>query len=175
MSAAPFFCFREGSPFCHIVVLKGSMGIKVISENRKARFNYEILEHLEVGVALLGTEVKSVRAGKINLNDSYAVVQANELVLLNANIAVYLQGNINNHDPLRTRKLLAHRAEIRRLIGLSREKGMTLIPLKAYWKDGRIKIEVGVGRGKNLYDKRHAIQERDWNRDKARIMAEARE
>ncbi|MBF0401331.1 MAG: SsrA-binding protein SmpB [Magnetococcales bacterium] len=151
------------------------MGIKVISENRKARFNYEILEHLEVGVALLGTEVKSVRAGKINLNDSYAVVQANELVLLNANIAVYLQGNINNHDPLRTRKLLAHRAEIRRLIGLSREKGMTLIPLKAYWKDGRIKIEVGVGRGKNLYDKRHAIQERDWNRDKARIMAEARE
>lgn len=151
------------------------MGIKIISENRKARFNYEILEQLEVGVALLGTEVKSVRAGKINLGDSYAVVQANELVLLNANIAVYAQGNLNNHDPLRTRKLLAHRSEIRRLIGLSREKGMTLVPLKAYWKDGKVKIEVGVGRGKNLYDKRHAIQERDWNRDKARIMSESRE
>ncbi|MEO5341518.1 MAG: SsrA-binding protein SmpB [Magnetococcus sp. MYC-9] len=148
------------------------MGIKLITENRKARFNYEILENLEVGIALLGTEVKSVRAGKLNLNDAYALVQANELVLLNANIAVYTHGNLNNHEPLRTRKLLAHRAEIRRLIGLSREKGLTLIPLKAYWKEGRVKIEVGVGRGKQLHDKRHAIQERDWNRDKARILAE---
>ncbi|MEO5349148.1 MAG: SsrA-binding protein SmpB [Magnetococcus sp. YQC-3] len=151
------------------------MGIKLISENRKARFNYEILEHLEVGIALLGTEVKSIRAGKLNLNDAYAIVQANELVLLNANIAVYTHGNLNNHDPLRTRKLLAHRAEIRRLIGLSREKGLTLIPLKSYWKDGKVKIEVGVGRGKQLHDKRQAIQERDWNRDKARIMSEARD
>lgn len=151
------------------------MGIKIIAENRKARFNYEILEQLEVGVALLGTEVKSIRAGKCTLNDAYAVVQANELVLLNANIAVYTHGNFNNHDPLRTRKLLAHRSEIRRLIGLSREKGLTLIPLKAYWKDGKVKIEIGVGRGKQLHDKRHAIQERDWNRDKARIMSESRE
>jgi SsrA-binding protein len=151
------------------------MGIKLISENRKARFNYEILEQLEVGIALLGTEVKSIRAGKLNLNDAYAIVQANELVLLNANIAVYTHGNLNNHDPLRTRKLLAHRAEIRRLIGLSREKGLTLIPLKSYWKDGKVKIEVGVGRGKQLHDKRQAIQERDWNRDKARIMSESRD
>ncbi|MBF0096624.1 MAG: SsrA-binding protein SmpB [Magnetococcales bacterium] len=151
------------------------MGIKIIAENRKARFNYEILEQLEVGIVLAGTEVKSIRLGKLNINDSYALIQANELVLLNANIAAYTFGNWNNHDPLRTRKLLAHRGEIRRLIGLSREKGLTLIPLKAYWKDGKVKLEIGVGRGKHAHDKRHAIQERDWNRDRARIMAEARE
>ena len=150
------------------------MGIKIIADNRKAYFNYEILEKFEVGVVLVGTEVKSLRAGKLNLNDSYALVQANELVLLNANIAVYSHGNLNNHDPQRTRKLLAHRGEIRRLIGLSREKGLTLIPLKAYWKNGRVKLEIGVGRGKHLHDKRHAIRERDWNRDKARIDMESR-
>ncbi|WP_130472773.1 SsrA-binding protein SmpB [Candidatus Magnetaquicoccus inordinatus] len=151
------------------------MGTKLITENRKARFNYEILEQLEVGIVLFGTEVKSLRAGKLNINDSYALVQTNELVLLNANIAAYTHGNLNNHDPLRTRKLLAHRAEINRLIGLSREKGLTLIPLRAYWKDGKVKLEVGVGRGKQLHDKRQAIQERDWNRDRARILAESRE
>ena len=148
------------------------MGIKIISENRKARFNYEILEQFEVGVVLLGTEVKSLRAGRINLNDAYALVHSNELVLLNANIAVYSHGNLNNHEPLRTRKLLAHRAEIRRLIGLSREKGLTIIPLKVYWKKGRVKVELGVGRGKHLHDKRHAIREREWNRDKSRILKE---
>ncbi|MBF0183647.1 MAG: SsrA-binding protein SmpB [Magnetococcales bacterium] len=151
------------------------MGIKIITDNRKARFNYEILEQLEVGIVLLGTEVKSLRAGKLNINDSYALIQGNELVLLNANIAVYTHGNWNNHDPLRTRKLLAHRGEIRRLIGLSREKGLTLIPLKAYWKEGKVKLEVGVGRGKQLHDKRQTIHERDWNRDRARILQEARE
>lgn len=145
------------------------MGIKIISENRKARYNYEILEQLEVGIVLLGTEVKSLRAGKLNLSDAYAVVHANELMLLNANIAGYSHGNLNNHEPLRTRKLLAHSREIRRLIGLSREKGLTLVPLKAYWKKGKVKIEVGVGRGKQLHDKRHSIREREWNRDKARI------
>ena len=124
------------------------MGTKLISDNRKARFNYDILEQLEVGVVLVGTEVKALRAGRLNLNDAYAVIHANELVLLNANIAVYSHGNIDNHDPMRTRKLLAHRREIGRLIGLSREKGLTLIPLKAYWKRGKVKIEVGVGRGK---------------------------
>ncbi|MEO5362067.1 MAG: SsrA-binding protein SmpB [Magnetococcus sp. DMHC-8] len=152
-------------------LVKRAMGIKLISDNRKARFNYEILEQLEVGIVLQGTEVKSVRAGKFNINDAYAIIQASELVLLNANIAVYTHGNLHNHDPLRTRKLLAHRGEIRRLIGLSREKGLTLVPLKTYWKDGKVKVEVGVGRGKQLHDKRHAIQERDWNRDKARILA----
>lgn len=149
------------------------MGIKIISENRKAWFNYEILERFEVGIVLLGTEVKAMRAGKLNLSDAYALIHANELVLLNANIAPYSHGNLNNHDPLRTRKLLAHRSEINRLIGVTREKGLTLIPLKAYWKKGRVKLEVGVGRGKHLYDKRHAIREREWKRDKARLGVEA--
>ncbi|MEO5345190.1 MAG: SsrA-binding protein SmpB [Magnetococcus sp. YQC-9] len=146
------------------------MGIKLISENRKGRFNYEILESFEAGVVLTGTEVKSLRAGKLNLNDSYAVIQRNELTWLNANISAYTHGNINNHDPLRTRTLLVHRYEIQRLIGVTREKGLTLIPLKAYWKDGRVKLEIGVGRGKKLYDKRQTVREREWAREKGRIL-----
>ncbi|MBF0341576.1 MAG: SsrA-binding protein SmpB [Magnetococcales bacterium] len=146
------------------------MGIKLITENRKGRFNYEILETFEAGVVLTGTEVKSLRAGKLNLSDSFAVIQRNELTWLNANISVYTHGNLNNHDPLRTRTLLVHRYEIRRLIGITKEKGLTLVPLKAYWKDGRVKLEVGVGRGKKLYDKRQTIREREWTREKGRIL-----
>ncbi|MBF0296858.1 MAG: SsrA-binding protein SmpB [Magnetococcales bacterium] len=146
------------------------MGIKIITENRKGRFNYEILETFEAGIVLTGTEVKSLRAGKGNINDSYAIVQKGELTLLNANIAVYVFGNLNNHDPTRTRVLLVHRHEIRRLIGITREKGLALIPLKAYWKDGKVKLEIGVGRGKKLYDKRETIKEREWNREKGRLL-----
>ncbi|MBF0212436.1 MAG: SsrA-binding protein SmpB [Magnetococcales bacterium] len=146
------------------------MGIKSITENRKGRFNYEILETFEAGVVLTGTEVKSLRAGKINLSDSFAVIQKEQLTWLNANIAVYTHGNLNNHDPLRTRTLLVHRYEIRRLIGITKEKGLTLVPLKAYWKDGRVKLEIGVGRGKKLYDKRQTIREREWSREKGRIL-----
>ncbi len=146
------------------------MGIKIISKNRKARFNYEILDTLEVGVALQGTEVKSLRAGKINLSDSYALVQNNELVWLNAHIPVYEMGSHFNHDPFRTRKLLAHRYEIKRLIGVTQEKGLTLVPLKVYWKKSRVKLEVGIGRGKKLYDKRKTERDRDWNRDRHRIL-----
>lgn len=146
------------------------MGIKLISENRKGRFNYEILESFEAGVALTGTEVKSLRAGKINLNDSFAVIQRGELTWLNANISAYIHGNIHNHDPMRTRTLLVHRHEIQRLIGVTKEKGLTLIPLKAYWKNGRVKLEIGVGRGKKLYDKRQTVREREWAREKGRIM-----
>lgn len=140
------------------------MSFKIITENRKARFNYEVLESVEAGVVLVGTEVKSVRAGKLNLNDSYAVVHNSELVWLNANIAVYGFGNINNHDPLRSRKFLLHRFEIRRLIGQTREKGLTLIPLKAYWKSGRVKVEIGLCRGKQVHDKRESIKDREWQR-----------
>ncbi|GAB0055826.1 SsrA-binding protein [Candidatus Magnetaquicoccaceae bacterium FCR-1] len=146
------------------------MGIKLISENRKGRFNYEILESFEAGVSLTGTEVKSLRAGKINLNDSFAVIQRGELTWLNANISAYTYGNIHNHDPMRTRTLLVHRHEIQRLIGVTKEKGLTLIPLKAYWKNGRVKLEIGVGRGKKLYDKRQTVREREWAREKGRIM-----
>ncbi|MBF0137937.1 MAG: SsrA-binding protein SmpB [Magnetococcus sp. DMHC-1] len=146
------------------------MGIKIIAENRKARFNYEILENLEAGIILVGTEVKSLRNGKLNLGDSYAIIQAGELVWLNANIQHYAQGNIHNHDPLRTRKLLVHKSELRRLIGVTQEKGLTLIPLKAYWKDGRAKLDIGVCRGKKLHDKRATERDRDWQREKQRWM-----
>ncbi|MBF0181875.1 MAG: SsrA-binding protein SmpB [Magnetococcales bacterium] len=146
------------------------MGIKIITENRKGRFNYEILETFEAGIVLTGTEVKSLRAGKANISDSYAIIQKGELTLLNTNIAVYTFGNLNNHDPTRTRTLLVHRHEIRRLIGITREKGLALIPLKAYWKDGKVKLEIGVGRGKKLYDKRETIKEREWNREKGRLL-----
>ncbi|MBF0454139.1 MAG: SsrA-binding protein SmpB [Magnetococcales bacterium] len=146
------------------------MGIKIIADNRKARFNYEILDKIEVGIILLGTEVKTLRAGKFNLGESYAQVRNAELFLHNANIPVYSHGNLHNHDPLRVRKLLAHRKEIERLIGLTKEKGLSLIPLKAYWKGGRVKLELGTGRGKKLHDKRKTMRDRDWNRDKSRIL-----
>ncbi|MBF0195078.1 MAG: SsrA-binding protein SmpB [Magnetococcales bacterium] len=146
------------------------MGIKIIADNRKARFNYEIIDKFEVGVMLLGTEVKSLRAGKLNLGDAYASVRNAELFLNNANIPAYTHGNLHNHDPLRVRKLLAHRKEIQRLIGLTKEKGLSLIPLKAYWKSGKVKLELGIGRGKKLHDKRKTMRDRDWNRDKARIL-----
>lgn len=146
------------------------MSIKIISDNRKARFNYEILEKFETGIVLTGTEVKSLRDGKLNMAESYATVVREELFWLHANIATYTHGNQFNHDPMRSRKLLVHKKELSRLIGIIQEKGLTLIPLKAYWKDGRVKLEVGVGRGKKLYDKRKTIKDREWNRDKARIL-----
>ncbi|MBF0623748.1 MAG: SsrA-binding protein SmpB [Magnetococcales bacterium] len=146
------------------------MGIKIISDNRKARFNYEILENFEVGVVLQGTEVKSLRAGKVHLSDSYATIHKGELYWLNANIAEYSHGNRANHDPLRTRKLLAHAHELRRLIGVVKEKGLALIPLKAYWKNGRVKLDIGIGRGKKLHDKRATQRDREWNRDKQRLI-----
>lgn len=146
------------------------MGIKIISENRKAYFNYEILERFEAGVMLAGTEVKALREGRLNLNDSYAHVHQNELFWLNGNISIYRFGSVNNHDPLRTRKLLVHRQEIRRLIGLVKEKGYSLIPLKAYWKEGKVKLEIGIGKGKQLHDKRDTEKKRDWEREKQALM-----
>ena len=145
------------------------MGIKIIATSRKARYNYEILEQFEAGVVLTGTEVKSLRAGRITMNDSYALVRGGELTWINANIAVYTHGNLNNHDPLRSRKLLVHKSEIKRLIGVTQQKGLTLIPLKVYWKDGKVKVEIGIGRGKKLHDKRQTERDRDWDRDKARL------
>ncbi|MBF0152849.1 MAG: SsrA-binding protein SmpB [Magnetococcales bacterium] len=146
------------------------MSIKIIADNRKARFNYEVMENLEAGIILLGTEVKSMRTGKLNLSDSYAIIQVGELVWLNANIPHYAHGNIHNHDPLRTRKLLVHKHELRRLIGITQEKGLTLIPLKAYWKGGRAKLDIGVCRGKKLHDKRATERDRDWQREKERWL-----
>jgi SsrA-binding protein len=149
-------------------------GIKRVAENRKARHDYFIDDTFEAGIALVGTEVKSLREGRINLRDSYVEVRgsaiAPELFLIGAHISPYDQGNIWNHDPLRARKLLMHRHEIERLAGKVREKGYTIVPTKVYFKDGRAKIEVGLGRGKKLYDKRHDMADKDAKRDMQRAL-----
>jgi SsrA-binding protein len=149
-------------------------GIKRIAENRKARHDYFIDGTFEAGIALVGTEVKSIREGRINLRDSYVEVRgsahAPELFLIGAHISPYDQGNIWNHDPLRERKLLMHRHEIERLAVKVREKGYTIVPTKVYLKDGRAKVEVGLGRGKKLYDKRHDMADKDAKRDMQRAL-----
>lgn len=144
----------------------------VVATNRKAYHDYHIQETYEAGISLLGTEVKSLREGKANLKDSYAIVKDNEIYLLNCHISPYSHGNIFNHDPLRTRKLLLHRKEIDRLLGNITQKGFTLIPLKIYFKGGRAKVELGVARGKRQYEKREAIKEREARREIERHMRE---
>ena len=149
-----------------------SVNIKVIAQNRKARHDYFIEETYEAGIVLKGTEVKSIRGGKINLKDGYARVENSEVFLYNVHISPYEQGNIFNTDPIRIRKLLLHKREIRKLIGYVQQKGYSLIPLKAYLKNGKVKIELAVARGKAQYDKRETIARRDADR---RIQKELRE
>ncbi len=144
---------------------KADSGEKLIASNRKALHNYFILDRLEAGIALFGTEVKSSREGRINLKDSYAAIKGGEAFLLNCHISPYSHGNRENHDPVRTRKLLLHRKEIRKLIGKTQEKGLTLVPLRAYLKRGRVKIELGVARGKKLYDKRETERRKEVERE----------
>lgn len=139
--------------------------IKIAAENRKARHDYHIHETYEAGIALTGTEVKSLRAGKANLKDSYARVDNGELMLHNMHISPYDQGNRFNHEPLRTRKLLMHRYEINKLVGKTQEKGYTLVPLKLYFTRGRAKVEIALATGKKTYDKRQDIAERDAKRE----------
>lgn len=143
---------------------------KVITTNRKARHDYHILETHEAGLVLKGTEVKSIRAGRVNLRDGYAAVENGEVWLHNVHISPYEQGNRFNVDPRRPRKLLLHRGEIRRLGGRVAEKGFTLVPLSLYFVRGRAKVELGLARGKATYDKRQAIAERDLQRDLARQL-----
>ncbi|HEY8463977.1 MAG TPA: SsrA-binding protein SmpB [Bacillota bacterium] len=144
---------------------------KNIAVNRRARHDYFIEETVETGIVLTGTEVKSLRLGKGNLQDSYAQVQNNEIYLYNCHISPYDFGNRFNHDPLRARKLLLHRAEIIRLFSKVREKGLTLVPLKMYFNDrGRVKVEIALARGKKLYDKRDDIAKRDADREMARAV-----
>lgn len=146
---------------------------KVVADNRKARFHYEILDTLEAGIALTGTEVKSLRLGKATLGESYAGPSGDEIFLINAHIPEYLQANRFNHEARRPRRLLLHRRQINKLIGATQRDGMTLIPLKIYFNErGRAKVSLGLGRGKKLHDKREADKERTWNRDKARLMRE---
>ena len=141
---------------------------KNVTVNRKARYEYEILQVYEAGIVLQGTEVKALRQGKANLVDSYGLLKDNELWLMGAHISEYTQGNINNHDPVRTRKLLMNRSEIRKLIGKVKEKGLTLVPLRIYFKKGRVKIEIALAKGKKVHDKRETIAKRDFNRDQER-------
>ncbi|HWR06901.1 SsrA-binding protein SmpB [Sporomusa sp.] len=147
-------------------------GIKIATENRKARHDYHIHETYEAGIALTGTEVKSLRAGKANLKDSYARIDNAELMLHNMHISPYEQGNRFNHEPLRTRKLLMHRYEINKLIGKTKEKGYTLVPLKLYFTKGKVKVELGLASGKHTYDKRQDLAERDAKRDMERTLRE---
>lgn len=143
-----------------------------VATNRKARHDYFIEETLEAGLVLQGTEVKSLRLGLANLTDSYAIVKKDEVYLFNANISPYPHGNIMNHDPLRTRKLLLHREEIRKLIGKITQKGFTLIPLKMYFVRGKAKVLIGLAKGKKAFDKRETIKEKESKREVDRVVKE---
>ena len=147
-----------------------SDGRKVIAENRRARRDYHVLERVEAGMALTGTEVKSLRDGGGNLQESYAVLRGGEVFLVGANIAPYRQGSDANHEPTRDRKLLAHKHEIEELASRVAEKGLTLIPLRLYFKDGRVKAEIALARGKEGIDKRRALADRDVRREIDREM-----
>ncbi len=143
---------------------------RLIARNRKARHDYEILETFEAGMALLGTEVKSLRDGRVNLTDSYAEIRNGEAVLRNLHISPYAQANRFNHEPTRPRKLLLHRREIRKLIGKTTERGLTLVPLSLYFKRGRVKCELGLARGKKSYDKRASKADADAKRKLQQAM-----
>jgi len=145
--------------------------LRVVADNRKARFNYEIGEVFEAGIALTGTEVKSLRLGKATIGESYADARGDEIWLINANIPEYLQGGRFNHAPKRPRRLLLHRRQINKLVGAVQREGMTLVPLKLYFNEkGRAKIEIALGRGKKLHDKRETEKKRSWERERGRLL-----
>lgn len=144
--------------------------VKVVAKNRKARFNYEILETYEVGIELKGTEVKSVRASKVNLTEGFISIDNGEAFLKQVHISPYEQGNIFNVDPVRVRKLLLHKREIKKLIGETAQKGFTLVPLSMYLKNGKVKLSLGLARGKNTHDKRQDMAKKDAQRSIERAM-----
>ncbi|MFO7701107.1 MAG: SsrA-binding protein SmpB [Acidimicrobiia bacterium] len=149
-------------------------GRKVVATNRQARFNYEILDTFEAGIALRGSEVKSLRAGHVQLKDSYADIRNGEVWLVNAHISPYSFAENGGHDPERQRKLLLHRREIDRLFGRIREEGLTLVPILIYFTDGKAKVELGLGKGKRRHDKRQTIVERQQQREMARARSHRR-
>jgi SsrA-binding protein len=145
--------------------------LKVVADNRRARFNYEIGDTFEAGIALTGSEVKSLRAGKVTIAESYADARGGELWLINSNIPEYLQASRFNHAPKRARKLLLQKREINRLVGAVEREGMTIVPLKLYFNEkGRAKIEIALARGKKLHDKRETLKKRSWERERGRLM-----
>jgi SsrA-binding protein len=147
-------------------------GEKVIAQNKKAFHDFHIEDRYEAGIALTGTEIKSIRAGKVNLRDSFAQVRRGEVTIHNMHISTYEQGNRYNHEPLRTRKLLLHRQQIDKLIGMIKEKGFTLVPLKIYLKNGMAKVEIALAKGKKEYDKREDIKKKDAKREIDRAIRE---
>ncbi len=150
------------------------MAEKLIADNRRARHDYQLLDRFECGIVLTGTEVKSLRDGRVTLAQSHAEVREGEAWLLGAEIAVYEQGNRANHEPTRPRKLLMHRREIERLYAQVREKGLTLVPTRLYFKDGRVKVEIAIARGKDVRDKRRTVADRDAKRQLERALKERR-
>ena len=149
---------------------KTKTGLKIISNNRKAKFNYFFEEFFEAGIVLLGSEIKSLRYGKVNISESYAYDHNGEIYLINSHIPLYKESSYNNHDPKRNRKLLLNKKEINKLLGKINREGLTLVPTKIYFKKGKAKIEIAVAKGKKQHDKRHTIKKRDWNREKARFF-----
>ena len=149
---------------------KTNHGLKVICLNRKASFNYFFENLLEAGIVLKGSEIKSVREGKVNIADAFAIEKKGEIVLVNSHIAQYKQASITNHKPTEDRKLLLNKREINKLIGKMQREGFTLITKKMYFKNGKAKIEIAIAKGKKKYDKRATKKDRDWNRDKARYI-----
>lgn len=146
--------------------------IKIVTENRKARYNYFILETYVAGMVLKGTEVKSLRAGQANLKDSYAGIESGEVFLCECHISPYAHGNIENHDPLRKRKLLLHKREIKKLTSKTQERGLSLVPLKIFFVQGKAKIEIAVAKGKKLYDKRESIKKKTAEKELRRAIRE---
>ena len=149
---------------------KTNNGLKIICLNRKASFNYFFEDLLEAGIVLKGSEIKSIREGKVNIADSYAVEKNGELILINSHIASYKQASYSNHKPLDNRKLLLNKKEISKLIGKIQREGLTIIPTKMYFKKGKAKLELAVAKGKKQYDKRATKKNRDWSREKARYV-----
>ena len=153
---------------------KELVGQKIICLNRKASFNYFFLELLDAGIALKGSEVKSIREGKASIADSYATDKGGEIFLINSHIPSYKQSSYNNHEPKGDRKLLLKKKEINRLIGRIHEEGLTLVPTRLYLQKGKVKVQIAVGKGKKLYDKRQVKKNRDWTREKARIFSNSK-
>jgi len=149
---------------------KTNAGLKIICINRKASFNYFFKDLIEAGIVLKGSEIKSIRAGKINIAESYAVEKNGEIFLINSHIPIYKQASYSNHNPYSERKLLFNKKEINKLLGHVNEDGLTLVPTKMYFKKGKAKIVIAVAKGKKQYDKRHTKKTRDWNREKARYF-----
>ena len=149
---------------------KTNPGLKIICLNRKASFNYFFVNLIEAGIVLKGSEIKSIRDGKINIANSYAVEKNGEIILVNSHIASYKEASYSDHNPMAERKLLLNRREINKLIGKMQREGFTLVPTKMYFKKGKAKIEIAVAKGKKQYDKRETKKNRDWNRDKARYI-----